>query len=94
MTASRSSVSFTEENWQRLRREANKSAVVNEALNFFYRSKKFLKEKEEEFILRELAHYRKTGEGYSVEEVFGDVLDEYNSLKKGKKVREKGRKAA
>lgn len=70
MGASRSTISFTEDNWKAIRNADNKSKVVNVALNFYLDSKRLLKKKEEEFILNELAHYENTGESYSLEETF------------------------
>lgn len=70
MSASRSTISFTEQNWEKLAVSGNKSKTVNVALKFFFDSKKLLKEKEEEFILNELQHYEDTGESYSFEETF------------------------
>lgn len=70
MPASRSTISFTEQNWQKLEASGNKSKTVNVALKFFFDSKKLLKEKEEDFILNELQHYEDTGESYGFEETF------------------------
>jgi hypothetical protein len=70
MPASRSTISFTEQNWRKLESSNNKSKVVNIALRFFFDSKELLKEKEEDFILNELQHYDDTGESYSFEETF------------------------
>lgn len=70
MSASRSTISFTEQNWQKLANSENKSKTVNVALKFFFDSKELLKEKEEDFILNELQHYDDTGESYSFEETF------------------------
>lgn len=70
MPASRSTISFTEQNWQKLEASENKSKTVNVALKFFFDSKELLKEKEEDFILNELQHYEDTGEAYSFEETF------------------------
>lgn len=78
MTASRSTISFTEDNWAKLSKSKNKSQVVNAALAFYFDGCEMLSQKEEEFILNELEHYRVTGECYSTEEVFGeDFLDRY-----------------
>lgn len=68
--ASRSTIGFDEENWSKLVSEKNRSKVVNQALHFFYSAQKYLQEKEEEFILEELAHYQKTGEHYTFDETF------------------------
>ncbi len=70
MPASRSTISFTEQNWKKLSEIDNKSKTVNIALKFFFDSKELLKKKEEEFILNELQHYNDTGESYSFEETF------------------------
>lgn len=70
MPASRSTISFTEQNWRKLESSNNKSKVVNIAIRFFFDSKELLKEKEEDFILNELQHYDDTGESYSFEETF------------------------
>lgn len=70
MSTSRSTISFTEQNWEKLAVSSNKSKTVNVALKFFFDSKNLLKEKEEEFILNELQHYEDTGEAYSFEETF------------------------
>lgn len=70
MSASRSTISFTEKNWGKLAQTSNKSKTVNVALKFYFDSKELLKEKEEEFILNELQHYEKTGESYGFEETF------------------------
>lgn len=70
MSASRSTISFEEQNWKALQNVPNKSKIVNIALKFYFDSKVTLKKKEEEFILNELAHYEETGEAYSFEETF------------------------
>lgn len=70
MPASRSTISFEEQNWKTLQKAKNKSKVVNIALKFYFDSKATLKKKEEEFILNELAHYEENGEAYSFEETF------------------------
>lgn len=70
MPASRSTISFSKENWDKMESASNKSKVVNTALKFYFDSKELLKKKEEEFILNELAHYEKTGEVYTFEETF------------------------
>ncbi len=70
MPASRSTISFEEQNWKELKNSDNKSKVVNVALKFYFDSKAILKKKEEEFILNELANYEDTGEVYSFEETF------------------------
>lgn len=70
MAASRSSISFEQENWQKLQNEENKSQTVNIALRFYYSSRDRLKQAEEEFILNELVNFENTGESYSEDEVF------------------------
>lgn len=70
MPASRSTISFNEDNWNKMQKSSNKSKVVNTALKFYFDSKELLKKKEEEFILNELAHYEQTGEIYTFEETF------------------------
>ncbi len=70
MSASRSTISFTEDNWKAIGHAGNKSKVVNVALSFYFDSKKLLKKREEEFILGELAHYENTGESYNLDETF------------------------
>jgi len=70
MTASRSTISFTLSNWQKLANSENKSKTVNAALSFFFASKDLLKSKEEEFILNELSHYDDSKESYSFDETF------------------------
>lgn len=70
MSVSRSTISFDQVNWSKLKNEKNKSRVVNAALRFFYDSKKAVEKAETDFILSELAHYEETGESYSADEVF------------------------
>lgn len=70
MSASRSSISFSEENWSKLQSVNNKSKMVNAALKFYFDSKELVKKKEEEFILNEIAHYEATGESYTWDETF------------------------
>jgi hypothetical protein len=70
MSASRSTISFNEQNWGKLQSCNNKSKMVNVALQFYFDSRELLKQKEEEFVLNELAHYEETGEVYSFEETF------------------------
>lgn len=53
-----------------MKKAVNKSKLVNKALEFYFGSKKLLKQKEEEFILNELSHFESTGEKYSFEETF------------------------
>ncbi|MBT5808548.1 hypothetical protein HOI18_04720 [Candidatus Uhrbacteria bacterium] len=68
MPASRTTISFNEQNWKEVSKAKNKSAFVNNAVNFFVSTKKALKKKEEEFLLNELAHFEETNETYSLEE--------------------------
>jgi hypothetical protein len=70
MPASRSTISFNEQNWSQLKDVKNKSKMVNAALQFYFDAKEVLRQKEEEFILQELAHYEDSGEVYSFEETF------------------------
>ena len=70
MSATRSTISFHEHNWQKIAQQKNRSKLVNTALDYYFRAQDFLKDKEEEFILQELHHYEKTGEHYSAEETF------------------------
>lgn len=72
MPTSRSTVSFTEDNWEKLETTGNKSKIVNVALKFYFDSRELLQDKEEEFILNELAHYENTEESYSFDETFKD----------------------
>lgn len=70
MPASRSTVSFNEENWKALQDVPNKSKVVNLALEFYFDAKRLMKKKEEDFIMNELRHYEASDESYSFEETF------------------------
>lgn len=70
MPASRSTVSFSEDNWKALQKVNNKSKVVNLALAFYFDARKMLKKREEEFIFNELKHYEDTGEAYDFGETF------------------------
>ncbi len=72
MPASRSTISFQDQNWKKLQKEKNKSRLVNKALHFYYSSQELLKKKEEEFILNELAHFEQTSESYTFEETFDE----------------------
>ncbi|MBI5415060.1 hypothetical protein HZA38_06140 [Candidatus Peregrinibacteria bacterium] len=71
MSVVRSTISFTPQNWGKVTSAANKSKVVNTAVEYYFRAQDYLAKKEEEFILQELKHYKKTGERYTFEEVFG-----------------------
>ncbi len=68
MSVSRTTISFNEQNWKQVASAKNKSAFVNDAVKFFVSAKKALKDKEEEVILNELAHFEETGESYSLKE--------------------------
>jgi len=70
MTTARSTISFTGNNWEKLKSAKNRSKTVNLALSFYFESQKVLKKKEEEFILNEVAHYRDSEESYTFEETF------------------------
>lgn len=70
MLASRSSISFSEDNWNKIQAAKNKSKVVNTALKFYFDSKEIIKKKEEDFILNEWAHYEETGECFTYDETF------------------------
>lgn len=72
MSVTRSTVSFTENNWNRITDANNRSKLVNDALTYFFTAQDYLKEKEEEFILGELKHYQDSGEHYTFEETFRD----------------------
>lgn len=72
MTATRSSISFNQNNWKQIANSKNRSALVNKALEYYFKAQAFLKSKEEEFILSELEHYQKTGEHYTFDETFKD----------------------
>ena len=68
MPASRTTISFNEKNWSKVKKASNKSAYVNKAVAFFISAQKLLKKKEEEVILRELEHFANTGESYSLKD--------------------------
>ena len=70
MLTSKSTISFTENNWKRIKNAKNKSKVINKALSFYFDSKAHLKQKEEDFILEEHKNYKKNGEIYSHDQVF------------------------
>lgn len=70
MTVIRSTISFQEKNWNKVKGVKNRSKLVNDALENYFRMKNFLKEKEEEFILNEFKHYEETGESYTFDETF------------------------
>lgn len=72
MSATRSTISFNQNNWKRIANSKNRSALVNKALDYFFKAQSFLKSKEEEFILSELERYEKTGEHYTFDETFKD----------------------
>ena len=70
MTATRTSIAFNQDNWNKLASEPNRSKIVNKAVDLFYKTQQMLKEKEEAFLLDEIAHYMNTGEHYTFEETF------------------------
>ncbi len=70
MAVARSTISFTVNNWQKVKEVKNRSAFVNKALNYYLDANEFLQRKEEEFILNEFHHYLDTGESYSFEDTF------------------------
>ncbi len=70
MKASRSTVSFTSDNWSKLLKVPNKSLLVNKALEFYFSAQDHVKKAEADFIMKEIAHYESTGESYSHEETF------------------------
>jgi hypothetical protein len=72
MTATRSTISFTKENWKHIEKANNRSQVVNSAIKYYFESQKFLEEKEKEFILSEFKKYSKTKKSYSFKETFDD----------------------
>ena len=72
MSVTRSTIAFSPDNWEKIEKTNNRSRLINEALSYFFNAKEFLKEKEEEFILGELAHYKNTGEHYTFDETFKD----------------------
>ena len=75
MSVTRSTVSFTENNWNKISGTSNRSKLVNDALAYFFAAKDYLKEKEEEFILNELKHYQDSDEHYTFEETFRDSIE-------------------
>ena len=70
MAVARSTISFTENNWQKLQNARKRSALVNKAIQYYFDANAFLKRKEEEFILEEFQHYLNTGEAYTFDETF------------------------
>lgn len=72
MTATRSTISFTKDNWKHLEKADNRSQIVNKAIKYYFDSQKFLEEKEKEFIFSEFKKYSKTKKSYSFEETFED----------------------
>ena len=73
MSASRSTVSFTEKNWEKLSQVKNKSLLVNTALKFFFDAEDVVTKTEKEFILSELKHYKKSGESYKLKDVINEL---------------------
>ena len=75
MGVTRSTVSFNQENWEDLKNTSNRSKIVNKALSYYFKAQNFVKEKEEEFLLLELADYQQNPtKGKTFEEVFGETL--------------------
>lgn len=70
MVAARTTIAFGQATWPKLKKAKNKSKIVNTALEYYFSAQEYLKEKEEEFILWEFAHFEKTGESYSYDETF------------------------
>jgi len=74
MSVVRSTISFQPQNWKKIACVKNRSKLVNKALEYYFTAQDFLKKKEEEFILQELGHYRKTGERYSLEKTLEEDI--------------------
>ena len=70
MAIVRSTIAFAEKNWQKLATQKNRSKLVNTALDYYFRAQGFLQEKEEEFFLQEMKHFKDSGESYTFEETF------------------------
>lgn len=70
MSVSRSTISFSEENWKKISDEKNKSKLINTALRYFFDAQDYLKQAEQNFILDEWQHYKKTEESYTFDETF------------------------
>jgi hypothetical protein len=74
-TIARSTVSFTEQNWEYLKEVSNRSRFINQALEYYFKAQAFIKTKEEEFLLSELNDYQQNPqEGKKFSEVFGEPL--------------------
>jgi len=75
MSVTRTTISVSAENWEYLKTIKNRSREVNHALNYYLKAKKFLAQKEEEFLLLELEDYYKEPEkGKTFEEIFGEPI--------------------
>ena len=75
MSVTRSTVSFTQQNWQGLKNAPNRSKLVNKALDYYFKAQNFIKDKEEEFLLLELADYQQNpAKGKTFEEIFGESI--------------------
>lgn len=72
MAVKRSTIAFNSNNWEKIVDADNRSKLINEALAYFFHAQDYLKEKEEEFILGELANYKDTDEHYTFDETFKD----------------------
>lgn len=70
MTVVRSTISFTEENWEKLKDMKNRSRFVNHAVKYFLKLETHLEKKEIEFIEKQYEKYLETGESYTLDEVF------------------------
>jgi hypothetical protein len=74
-TIARSTVSFTEQNWEYLKEVSNRSRFINQDLEYYFKAQAFIKTKEEEFLLSELNDYQQNPqEGKKFSEVFGEPL--------------------
>lgn len=70
MSVVRSTISFQKENWSHIEHAENRSQVVNEALQFFFHTKRLLEEQEQKLAIQELEHFQKTKEAYSYRATF------------------------
>jgi len=77
MSVKKTSVSFDPSIWDQLSLRDNRSRTINEALRFYFllenrqaEKEVVWSEEETDFILKELDHYKKTGESYSQKETF------------------------
>lgn len=50
-------MSFSDSVWEKLQSEKNVSRTINAAVEFYFASKDYLKNQENDFILKELAKY-------------------------------------